>query len=98
MTENGLEKWPTRSVLACIKSTFTDTRYEKTSKTVLGMKRKTEAGSTVTAKANAEIFENQVCFLLKEQQRKSDAVIEGLQCPDADDEQPDEQPFNGTAL
>ena len=32
MTENGLERWPTRSVLTCIKSTFTDTRYEKTKK------------------------------------------------------------------
>ena len=58
MTKNGLEKWPTRSVLACIKGTFTDTRYEKASKTVLDLKRKTEAGSTVTAKSNEEIFEN----------------------------------------
>ena len=86
MTENGLEKWPTRSVLACIKGTFTDTRYEKACKTVLGLKRKTEAGSTVTAKANEEIFENQVRCLLKEEQQKSDVVIEHLQRLDADDE------------
>ena len=86
MTENGLEKRPTRSVLACIKGIFTDTRYEKASKTVLGLKRKTEAGSTVTGKANEEIFENQVRCLLKEQQQKSDAVIEHLQRLDADDE------------
>ena len=72
--------------VACVKSTFTDTRYEKTSKTFLGLRRKTEAGSTVTTKANEEIFENQVRCLLKEQQQKSDAVIEGLQRFDADDE------------
>ena len=85
MTKNGLEKWPTRSVLACIKGTFTDTRYEKANKTVLGLKRKTEAGSTVTAKSNEEIFENQVRCLLKEKQQKS-VVIEHLQRLDADDE------------
>ena len=69
-----------------IKGTFTDTRYEKASKTVLGLKWKTEAGSPVTAKSNEEIFKNQVHCLLKEKHQKSDVVIEQLQRLDADDE------------
>ena len=87
--------------VACVNSTFTDTRYaEKTSKTFLGLRRKTEAESTVTTKANEEIFENQVRCLLKEQQQKSDAVIEGLKRFDADDELTvsNVSIFNGTVL